>query len=154
MTNKSNFIFMFFCLLLLATLTACGGGESSSTSNTQTEVKSASDPMKNMGIGPIKNLELPAEVDQEMADLGKVVYEEKCIACHNMDAKMIGPPQRGVLERRSPSWVMNMILNPEGMIKEDPIAKELLAEYNNVPMTNQQLTEEEARQIVEFFRLN
>ena len=46
---------------------------------------------------------------------------------------------------------MNMILNPEEMIKEDPIAMELLAEYAS-PMTNQNLTEEEARQVVEYMR--
>ena len=65
---------------------------------------------------------------------------------------MIGPPQAGVLDRRTPEWVMNMIINPSEMIKKDPTARHLLKEYNNVPMTEQGVTEEEARKILEYFR--
>ena len=56
------------------------------------------------------------------------------------------------MERRAPEWVLNMILNPEGMIAQDPIAKQLLAEANGAPMANQHLTEEQARAILEYFR--
>jgi hypothetical protein len=45
-----------------------------------------------------------------------------------------------------------MILNPDQMVKEDPIAKALLVEYNNIPMIGQGLTEEQARKILEYFR--
>ena len=47
---------------------------------------------------------------------------------------------------------MNMILNPDGMLKEDPIAQALLKEYNNTPMLNQNLSEEEARAVAEYLR--
>ena len=47
---------------------------------------------------------------------------------------------------------MNMILNPEDMVQNDPIAKNLLIEYNGAPMANQNLTQEEARSILEYFR--
>ncbi len=47
---------------------------------------------------------------------------------------------------------MNMILNPEEMVQKDPDAKALLIEYNGSPMANQSLTEEEARNILEYFR--
>jgi len=47
---------------------------------------------------------------------------------------------------------MNMILNPEVMVKEDPLAKELMAEFNGAPMANQGLTEDQARSILEYFR--
>ena len=47
---------------------------------------------------------------------------------------------------------MNMILNPDGMIKEDALAKDLLMEFNGAPRANQGLTEEQARSILEFFR--
>jgi len=58
----------------------------------------------------------------------------------------------GVLERRSPEWVMNLLLNPTEMLKQDAIANALLKEYNNVMMLNQNLSEEEARSIVEYLR--
>ena len=108
--------------------------------------------MSNKGIGPVKNLELPNEIDQGMVAKGKVNFDAKCLACHKTHKKFIGPPPVGILDRRSPEWVMNMILNPSEMVQKDPIAKQLLIEHNGSPMANQGLTEEEARQILEYFR--
>ena len=144
--------------LALIFLISCGGGEN--TGNTeatdeappQSMYESAPDPMENPGVGPIKELTLPADIDQELAARGKEVYDLKCTACHKADQKYIGPSPQGIFERRNPAWVMNMILNPEGMVAEDPIAKKLLMEFNGSPMANQGLTEEEARAIVEYFR--
>lgn len=108
--------------------------------------------MSNKGIGPIKNIEIPDEIDHAMAAKGKAIFDSKCMACHKPDKKFIGPAPKGVLDRRSPEWVMNMILNPEEMILKDPIAKQLLIEHNGSPMANQNLTEEDARQLLEYFR--
>jgi len=104
------------------------------------------------GIGPIKSIEIPAEIDQAMAAKGKEVYEQMCLACHRVGKKFIGPAPNGVLDRRTPEWVMNMILNPQEMVQQDPLAKDLLQEFNGSPMSNQGLTEEQARAIVEYFR--
>lgn len=108
--------------------------------------------MSNKGIGPIKNLELPDNIDQGMADKGKVNFDAKCLACHKSHKKFIGPAPVGILDRRSPEWIMNMILNPSEMVQKDPIAKQLLIDHNGSPMADQGLTEEEARQILEYFR--
>ncbi|RFN60255.1 c-type cytochrome [Marixanthomonas ophiurae] len=108
--------------------------------------------LDNKGVGPVKNLELGTNVDQAMANAGGELFKNKCTACHKADRKFIGPAPTGILERRSPEWVMNMILNPEVMVKEDPVAKELLIEFNGSPMANQGLTEDEARKILEYFR--
>ena len=56
------------------------------------------------------------------------------------------------MTRRTPEWIMNMILNPEQMVKENPLAKNLLIEFNGAPMANQNLTKEEARAVLEYFR--
>ncbi len=129
---------------------AATGGDAASKPKSM--VAEEADPMTNKGVGPITSVELGASVDQAMADKGKAVYEAKCTACHKPLEKFIGPAPKGILERRSPEWVMNMILNPEKMVKEDPIAKKLLMEFNGSPMANQNLTEDEARQVLEYFR--
>jgi len=153
------------CILTIACLglfflSGCGG-----KSNTESESNSiledvattpepepvSDDPMKNKGIGPITEVEL-GPIDDAMVAEGKAVYEQLCIACHKADQKFIGPAPKGIMTRRSPEWIMNMILNPEEMVKSDPIAKDLLVEYNMAPMANQGLTEEQARQILEYFR--
>lgn len=108
--------------------------------------------LTNKGVGPIKSLALPAEIDQAMATRGKDVYDRMCTACHRADKKFIGPAPTGLLKRRSPEWIMNMILDPEGMVKSDPLAKALLIEFNGSPMANQNLTEDEARAVLEYFR--
>ncbi len=108
--------------------------------------------LNNKGIGPITSIKLEPTIDATLAAKGAELYKVKCSACHKPTTKFIGPAPTGVLERRTPEWIMNMILNPEEMIKKDPIAKQLLIDYNGSPMENQNLTEEEARSILEYFR--
>lgn len=144
-------------LIGMALASSCGGSDSSSESKSSGNFSTKSsekaiDPMQDPGIGPIKELVLPAEIDQVLADEGKVIYKEMCTACHKADKKYIGPSPMGIFERRNPAWVMNMILNPEEMVLKDPQAKKLLVAYNGSPMANQNLTEEQARAVVEYFR--
>lgn len=108
--------------------------------------------LDNKGVGPIKNVELADNVDQGMADKGKAIYDKMCTACHKIDKRFIRLAPTGILDRRAPEWVMNMILNPEEMVRKDPLAKDLLMEFNGSPMANQGLTEEEARSVLEYFR--
>lgn len=105
----------------------------------------------NKGKGPIKTLVL-GDLDQAMAAKGQEVFKTMCTACHKTDKRFIGPAPKGILERRTPEWVMNMILNPENMIENDPLAQDLIKEFNGAPMANQNLTEEEARAVLEYFR--
>jgi len=108
--------------------------------------------LTNKGVGPIKNVELSATIDEAMAAKGSEIFKANCTACHKPDKKFIGPAPKGVLERRTPEWVMNMILDPEGMTKNDPLAHALLLEFNGSPMANQHLTEQQAREVLEYFR--
>jgi cytochrome c len=147
----------FICLFSLSTFMffSCGGGsstEAASGEKPKSMLAAEDDPMQNKGIGPIKSVTLGAQIDQAMAKEGEEVYKKMCSACHKPTEKFIGPAQIGVLERRSPEWIMNMILNPEQMVKEDPLAKKLLIEYNGSPMANQHLTEAQARAVLEYFR--
>lgn len=111
-----------------------------------------SDPMSDKGVGPVSSVTL-GPLDNSLADKGHHIFEAKCTACHKIDVKVVGPALAGVTKRRSPEWIMNMILDPENMTQNDPIAKELLGEYI-APMANQSLTQDEARSVLEFFRSN
>ena len=151
---KKIYLLSALALFLLA---GCGGGtdesgEGSEAPKSMLADETPADPMENKGIGPVSSLTVGAEIDAEMASAGQVVYEAMCTACHKPDKNFIGPAPKGIMERRSPEWIMNMILNPEEMIQKDPIAKALLMEFNGAPMANQNLTEEQARQVLEYFR--
>ena len=113
-------------------------------------VEEATGDMANKGIGPVSSVEL-GDLDDDLAATGKDLFKTNCTACHKFGKKYVGPALAGVLDRRSPEWVMNMMLNPEEMITKDPIAMELLAEFNT-QMANQGLTEDDARAILEFIR--
>ena len=141
--------------VVVAFLSACGGGE------TTEEPATGDDPISytkkaeeakgpNKGIGPIKNIELTA-INDDLAVEGEALFNKMCTACHKMDIKHVGPPLAGVTEKRTPEWIMNMILNPDEMTKKDPDAYALIAEYI-APMANQSLTEEQSRAILEYFR--
>jgi cytochrome c551/c552 len=108
--------------------------------------------LDNKGIGPISSVDFSTPINQEMVSQGENAFNQKCTACHMPNRKLIGPAMTGIYERRSPEWVMNMLLNPTEMLKQDPIAKALLKEYNNVMMLNQNLSQEEARAIAEYLR--
>ncbi len=108
--------------------------------------------LSNKGVGPVSSVDFGDAIDQEMAAKGEATFKAICTACHMAEQRMIGPALKGVYERRSPEWVMNMILNPDGMLKEDPIAKALLKEYNNAIMLNQNLSQEQARELAEYLR--
>ena len=138
-------------------LASCGGDKPKNEApeaKPEKEVETtnvSSDPMSNKGIGPISSVTL-GEIDQTMVAEGEAIFKAKCTACHKISKKFIGPALKGITERRSPEWIMNMTMNPEEMIQKDPIAKVLLAEANGAPMANQNLTEEEARALLEYFR--
>jgi len=104
------------------------------------------------GIGPVTApVTVGAAVDQGMAESGAKVFEQKCAPCHRMGERYVGPALGGVTTRRSPTFVMNMILNPQGMVEKHPLTKKLFAEYL-MAMPNQNLTRDEARQVVEYLR--
>ena len=106
------------------------------------------------GIGPITTVEVSDSIDEALATEGKTIFEGKCAACHTLtNEKVVGPGLLGVTERRKSEWIMNMVINPEEMTKKDPAAKKLLAEHLT-QMTNQDITEKDARALLEFMRLN
>ena len=102
------------------------------------------------GTGMIKEVKL-GEIDQKMVTEGKEYFQKKCSTCHRMDEKLIGSPLRGITKRRTPEWIMNMILNPDGMIKENKETRELF-EKLKVRMSPQNMNEDEARKILEYLR--
>ncbi|MEQ8714989.1 MAG: cytochrome c [Cyclobacteriaceae bacterium] len=108
--------------------------------------------LENKGVGRIENVTLAETIDQVMVERGKAIFETNCSACHKIDKRFIGPSPKGIMKRRSPEWVMNMILDPQLMVEQDRCAKDLLIEFNGAAMANQNMTEEQARDILEYFR--
>jgi hypothetical protein len=104
------------------------------------------------GIGPItERMSIDDEIDEELSMRGQSFFEMKCEVCHDLDQRKVGPALGDVVERRSPEFVMNFILNPGENVLNHPVGLDLLAEHHTeMPFAN--VTEEEARAIYEFLR--
>ncbi|QBA63216.1 c-type cytochrome [Muriicola soli] len=162
-SNVKIIVFLFSLLLI-----SCGSKEEKkegfsldrSKSENTTEVETASDELPpsqrvtldEKGVGLIKDITLDPEIDTEMAAEGEKIFMSNCTACHKLDKRFIGPSPIGIMERRSPEWIMNMILDPKLMTEQDRCAKDLMVEFNGAAMANQNMTIEQTRAILEYFR--
>jgi cytochrome c551/c552 len=100
------------------------------------------------------DVQLATPLNQQSVTSGKGIYEMKCQGCHKLtDERLVGPGWKGVTQRREPHWIMNMITNVEMMLEKDPEAQKLL-EQCLVRMPNQNISKDEARQVLEFMRSN
>lgn len=151
--NKFQNLFLLIAVAAFLFMASCSSNTSeqkenaSNKSGAQTEAEEAPE----IGVGPVKTVQLQDELDQGLVDKGLSIFDGKCSACHQFEDRYVGPALGGVTERRNPVWIMNMIVNPEEMTQKDPIAKQLMADYLT-QMVNQNVSEEDARAILEYFR--
>ncbi|HJY62825.1 MAG TPA: cytochrome c [Ignavibacteria bacterium] len=103
------------------------------------------------GVGPVQEEMRLGAIDDNLMAKGKQVFDTKCVSCHKFGSRLVGPPLKDVTKRRRPEWIMNQILSPLEMTQQDPVAKELFAQYL-VQMTFQDITHDDARAILEYFR--
>lgn len=151
--NKTFLLILSFVLVI-----ACGKKEENggdfSTPTTEEGVSDASSYDPNRGEGKHENIDLGAGLDKAMAAKGQEVSEVKCTSCHKMtDERLVGPGWKGISERRKPEWIMNFITNPDPMIDKDPELQAQL-EICLVRMPNQGVSDDEAREILEYMRQN
>lgn len=135
-------------IAIIGMISSCGSGDSTKS---KPGIKRIEPAKPEISERMISEVEVGETINAEMAEEGQAIFEANCTACHKIDKRFVGPALAGITERRESVWIMNMILDPEYMVKEDKVAKELLMEYS-APMANQNLSEDEARKILEYFR--
>ena len=131
-------------------------GKTDTASATKTDAGTSASGTSNdkAGVGKFKHVELTHPLDQKMITTGKNVYDLKCASCHKLtDEKLVGPGWKDVTKRRAPEWVMNFVTNTEEMLEKDAVAKNLY-EVCLVKMPNQNLSDDDARGVLEFMRNN
>lgn len=106
------------------------------------------------GVGRFDDVHLTHPLDETMVVKGKAIFESKCFACHKLTQEMlVGPGWAGVTNRRTPEWIMNWITNTKVMLSKDLAAQADLA-VCLIRMPNQDLTDDQARNVLEFMRRN
>jgi len=91
-------------------------------------------------------------IDEALVKQGEGLFQTKgCSACHGFGRRISCPDLLPVPMERTAQWMEQQILHPEVMTKEDPIAHQLFAQYS-LQMPNQQLTQPEAKAVIEFIK--
>ena len=151
------------CLAATIAVAGCGGGQQSSSTTentTTTETPPATTP------APVETTAVPAvspyddgpragasAVNAALATTGEGLFKTKgCVTCHAYGKKQVtGPDLKGVTMRRTALWMEHQIMHPEVMVKSDPITRSLVVDFK-VPMTNMQVTQEQAKALIEFLK--
>jgi len=68
-----------------------------------------------------------------------------------LDEKFTGPALRDVTKRRSPEYILNMIMNPQEITKKHPEARKLKGLFA-AQMTYQNVTLDDAKNILDYLR--
>jgi hypothetical protein len=135
------------------------GGQNASAANNQriiakkdTVVMLAG--INSKGIGRFRNIQLTHPLDEKLVNRGRTIYQLKCFACHKLTKEMlVGPGWSGVTDRRQPEWILNWITNTKVMLEKDLAAQAELV-VCLIRMPDQDLTDEQARDVLEFMRSN
>jgi cytochrome c551/c552 len=140
--------------LVMLAAAGCGGKKAE-----ETQATSAPPP----AAAPAADYVVPADLDQgpragespvdaALAAQGEQLFQTRgCVACHAFGKKVIGPDLKGVAMQRTQRWMEAQIMHPDKMTVQDPTAKALLAEFKT-QMTNQGLTEDQAKAVIEYIK--
>lgn len=139
-------------LLVIACSESAGSKTEEAKSADPTPAAAAADDSK--GVGKFTKVDVGATLDVTMAESGSKVYDLKCSSCHKLtDERLVGPGWKDVTTRRKPEWIMNFVTNVDEMLNKDAAAQAQL-EICLVRMPNQNLTDDDARHVLEFMRKN
>ncbi|MBV6439082.1 MAG: cytochrome c [Haliscomenobacteraceae bacterium CHB4] len=151
MSGKTTFL---AALLMIAFLACTSRKEAEDAAKKSPTPSEAATPQPEVHGTEVKTVELTNPLNKEWVTAGKGIYDTKCLACHKLtNEKLVGPGWAGVTKRREPVWLINMITNVDMMLATDAEAQKMLEECL-VRMPNQNVTQEDARKIIEFMREN
>lgn len=148
-----------------AFMASCGNDKSYNTDSTDNGAVSTKPPEgktgddnpsydPHRGEGKFTTVDLGTGLNTTLAENGNKVYSVKCAGCHKLTGeKLVGPGWLGVTSRHRPEWILNFITNTDAMINKDPKMQAQL-EICLVRMPNQNLADEDARNLLEFMRKN
>lgn len=141
---------------VLATLAGCGGqgngGSASSGPAAGAPAAPAAGGLLEKSLYDAGPRAGESGVDATSAAAGEKLFSTKgCTACHAWGKRLTGPDLKDVTMRRTAQWMEQQILHPDVMVKTDPIAHGLFAQFA-LQMPKQGLTPDEAKQVVEYLK--
>ena len=136
----------------LFVIVECGPDKQPAAENQPAPAAAPAKPTVDNGIGAIKEVKLTHPLDATMVTNGETIFKTKCFACHKLtEEKLVGPGWKGVTDRRTPEWIMNFAINTDVMLDSNLVAQQLMV-VCLARMPNQNLTADDARNVLEFMR--
>lgn len=89
---------------------------------------------------------------QQSAQEGQQLFQQYCQACHTIGGgNLVGPDLQDVTTRRERAWLERFIIEPDKVLSSgDPIAADLLQQFNNIPMPNLGITPAQAASLLAY----
>jgi mono/diheme cytochrome c family protein len=144
-------------LLFALALAGCGGKKAEQAESTTPPTPEAS-PAGGAFVVPPDLDQGPrageSPVDEALAAQGAELFTSKtCATCHGFGKKVQCPDLKPVAMQRTERWLEAQIMHPDVMTKEDPMAKELMAQYT-LQMPNLNLAQDQAKALIEYIKKN
>ncbi len=84
---------------------------------------------------------------------GEALFKTNCTSCHAVLDKVIGPPLKGVSQRRPEEWLLKWVKNSQAVVKSgDEYAVKLFNDYNHTVMTSFNLKDDEIKAIFAYVK--
>lgn len=86
---------------------------------------------------------------------GEKLFKATCMACHTIGSgKLVGPDLKGVNKKVNPEWLISFIRSSQKMVKDgDSLAVALFKEYNQIPMPDNNLSDDQIRSILSYIEV-
>jgi len=86
---------------------------------------------------------------------GEDLFITRCTVCHTIgEGRKVGPDLLGLAGNLDRKWLIRWLMEPDVMLKEkDPLATALFEQYNQVPMPNLKLSEQDAIDLIYFMQV-
>jgi protein SCO1/2 len=107
---------------------------------------------------PLADLDYANAPELRNISRGESLFRTRCTTCHTIGGGedgllegFVGPDLYGVTQRRDRAWLRRWLAEPDVMLaEEDPIAMELFAQYNELPMPNLRLNEIDVAALIRY----
>jgi protein SCO1/2 len=106
-------------------------------------------------VAPMESEDYASAPELRSIPSGEQLFRTRCATCHTISGDemedALGPDLLGVTQQREISWILNWLRAPDQMLESgDPIATALYEKYNNLPMPNMRLNQQEAMDLIEY----
>lgn len=83
---------------------------------------------------------------------GAALFKSTCAVCHTVGkGRLVGPDLKGIEARLDEAWIIDFVKSSESVINSgDAYADSIFQAYNQVPMPDQNLTDDEIKAIIAY----